>query len=144
CQGDFATSDDCAEGHFCAGGVCSPRRPLGETCGSTDECESGHCVDGLCCDRACDGQCEACDGAGSLGLCAPIAGAPHGGRAPCDGTGTCGGVCDGTDALACRYPGADTTCREPTCSADIAKSEAACNGSGMCSSPTSVHCEAGC
>src|SRR5215468_7265535 len=36
-------------------------RLLGQACGMGTQCESGFCIDGVCCDRACDGQCEACD-----------------------------------------------------------------------------------
>lgn len=48
----------------------------GETCGSGSECHSTNCVDGFCCNVACGGKCEACDGeltvSGQDGSCAPI------------------------------------------------------------------------
>lgn len=43
-----------------------------EDCSGTGEgaqCETGFCVDGVCCNSACDGTCEACDIAGSIGVC---------------------------------------------------------------------------
>jgi hypothetical protein len=33
----------------------------GVSCSNGDGCWSGFCVDGICCDTACEGQCEACD-----------------------------------------------------------------------------------
>ena len=57
--------------------------PDGEPCKSDDECDSQHCVDGVCCDTACGGgspdDCQACavqDGAAVDGTCGPISGAP--------------------------------------------------------------------
>jgi hypothetical protein len=62
------------------------------TCVSPDQCASGACVDGFCCDRACDGDCEACNVAGVEGICSP---SPAGnadcaaGIGVCDGGGRC-------------------------------------------------------
>ncbi|WP_437484901.1 hypothetical protein WME75_46135 [Sorangium sp. So ce1014] len=36
---------------------------LGAPCTRGVECESGYCVDGVCCDRACTAECEACSAA---------------------------------------------------------------------------------
>jgi len=41
-------------------------------CTSGTQCGSGFCVDGVCCDQACSGVCEACDLPGSVGACAPV------------------------------------------------------------------------
>lgn len=43
----------------------------GETCKAAGDCSSGHCVDSVCCDVACDGACESCASAGSKGTCGP-------------------------------------------------------------------------
>ncbi len=45
------------------------RSELGEPCDEESACDSGFCVDGVCCDGACDGACERCDG--TLGVCGP-------------------------------------------------------------------------
>jgi hypothetical protein len=66
----------------------------GSACASGDDCPGGFCADGLCCDRACDGPCEACDLAGSEGVCAPV---PDGsdpddecaGASACNASGIC-------------------------------------------------------
>ncbi len=44
----------------------------GEDCSGTGEntqCATGYCIEGVCCDNACDGVCEACDIDGSRGTC---------------------------------------------------------------------------
>jgi hypothetical protein len=47
----------------------------GETCTGNIDCMSDNCVEGVCCDTACDGECESCLGAntcGTDGTCAPV------------------------------------------------------------------------
>jgi hypothetical protein len=47
----------------------------GNTCQSTSDCLSGFCVDGVCCETACDQQCFACNTAFQLrGMCRPLTG----------------------------------------------------------------------
>src|SRR5436190_371703 len=47
-------------------------KDLGVPCAAGTECTSTLCVDGVCCDKACNGTCEACNVAGSVGRCAPV------------------------------------------------------------------------
>lgn len=64
--GDCLASDEtCGPGGVCVG-------TLGSVCGSGSDCVSGHCVDGVCCNEACDGTCESC----MNGTCAGISGSP--------------------------------------------------------------------
>ena len=138
CLGDCAGDADCQQGQFCSAGVCIVKLVNGASCADAAQCGSGFCVDGLCCDVACDGQCEACDVPGSLGMCSPTAGQPHGAREACKGEhdSTCGGVCDGAHRAACVYPDAGVTCRAPSCKDGVATLAAACDGSGAC--PASI------
>jgi hypothetical protein len=63
-------------------------------CGDDAECQSALCVDGVCCESACDGTCETCDLAAAEGTCSP--------QAPgTDPDGECGeGLCSGAAACA--------------------------------------------
>ena len=44
----------------------------GTACTAATECTSGQCVDGVCCESACGGECETCNLPGSPGKCMPI------------------------------------------------------------------------
>src|SRR5205807_1216158 len=102
---------------------------------------SQHCVDAVCCDTACTGQCEACAESGSVGTCTPVAGGPRNARTACASDGSlCAGTCDGIHPAACTYPGNGTTCRDPSCSSGIAVLTASCDGSGSCPPEQDVSC----
>jgi len=134
------TNMDCAAGNLCENGMCTGRRPNGGMCMTADECESGNCVDGVCCNTACNGQCEACDVMGSLGTCSAVTGAPHGSRTACMGTGTCAATCDGMAREACTFPGASRECRPASCSNGTATAAAACDGMGACPAEMTTAC----
>lgn len=90
-------SSDCESGWYCLQGSCAQQTPLGQQCSSPEACGSGYCVEGLCCDALCGGDCMACTNAetGELtGSCAPTsAGLDPGevcsGPLACDGEGSC-------------------------------------------------------
>ncbi len=75
------------------------KKANGKDCDTDLECESGNCVDDVCCsDAACGSDCEACNLASDLGSCSPKAldtpcGAaiqePTCSKSYCDGKGTC-------------------------------------------------------
>jgi hypothetical protein len=143
--GAVALSGDTAVvGHTCYGtgnaSVFILRLQQGDPCTSATFCPSGLCVDGVCCDRACDGQCEACDVAGHLGVCTPVSGPPHGARAACAGAGPCQARCNGIDVGQCHFPGADLVCRDAQCSEGVATSTALCDGAGQCGASVSTSC----
>ena len=137
----------CPDGYTCRDGACyragggggmgggggggggGGLKALGDACTGGDECDSTFCVDGVCCNRACDGQCEACDSSATPGTCVPVAGAPHGARTACvTGDATCAGACDGNDPTACVYP--TSPCGATTCTNNM-ESGQLCS-SGMC------------
>lgn len=108
-------------------------KPLGTACAAGSECESGFCVDSVCCQSKCDGQCQQCS-PGS-GQCQPVTtGQPVAGRPACTGAGStpCGGSCTIADSLHCTYPASTTQCRSASCSNGIAVSAANCDGAGIC------------
>ncbi|MGZ3416843.1 MAG: Kelch repeat-containing protein [Polyangiales bacterium] len=58
--------------------------PVGSACKIGEKCETGFCVDGVCCDSPCAGACESCVGA-VKGQCAPLTGLPKPGHQTCGG-----------------------------------------------------------
>ena len=113
--------------------VCTPLKALGNTCSGADQCNGGHCVDGVCCASACDGQCEACDVAGSKGQCIAVNGAPRTARTSCVSDGSiCGGMCNGLDHAACVFPDKAISCRAESCTSGVASAASVCDGAGAC------------
>lgn len=51
-------------------------RSIGESCTDPSQCASAFCVDGVCCDRACDGPLEQCNLPGRGGTCGEAAAVP--------------------------------------------------------------------
>jgi hypothetical protein len=158
---------DCATGTFCVDKVCCGKsscgdakdwscaivagtctKRLGAPCGDGAECGSAKCVDGVCCDTACSGQCEACDiidpTTERKGVCTPVKGAPHGTRMACakDSGNVCAdALCDGADRMACKgFVGTGTPCREPKCTDALATPGQQCDGKGTCPASESIGC----
>ena len=141
CNTRCATGTDCAAGDACfAGGVCGPPLDLGTACASDGDCGSGHCVDQVCCDTACGGQCEACNVQAHAGQCTVVTGAPPAGRAACAGSGVCAGQCDGVQGDSCTFPSSSVACRAAACAAGTATPAASCDGAGGCPSPAATSC----
>lgn len=127
----------------------------GVGCVAPTDCISGNCVDGVCCDTACDGICESCSQTGLVGQCSPaMAGTdpdndcaaklpplPDGGTNDdggmsmvppvADNPGACAGSCDGNRA--CAFPANTTSCGSPVCSATATVGSFFCDGTGACS-----------
>ena len=96
-------------------------------------------MDGACCDTACTGQCEACDVAGVVGVCTPVAGAPHRSRAPCsDGGGDvckvreCDGVAGHGGSCQGYKNGITTACGSASCANAKYTPAPTCDGAGAC------------
>jgi len=51
--------------------VALPVGSNGDTCADNTACAAGFCVNGICCQSACTGECLACNVPGSLGTCVP-------------------------------------------------------------------------
>ncbi len=125
------------------------------TCDSTGACKSkqgtacqvvgGGCAaglycspDGVCCDKACTGSCEACDVGGSTGTCKTLAAkaSPHTGHTPCTGSDICAAACDGTSP-SCTYP--TLSCGTPACTSSGYQAVGTCTA-GSCSMPSVEAC----
>lgn len=152
CNGTAACFANCTDNTSCSGsnqctnmscGTLANGRP----CTSGSQCTSTHCVDLVCCDMACSGQCQACDVVTSVGTCAAVAGGVHtsnGLRQACSGSGVCAGTCDGTNVASCNYPGPTMMCSPQTCSGTppTLTMPAFCNSSHVCPSGTMSACQA--
>jgi hypothetical protein len=156
------TSEDCAATQTSTGALCQnpditgtearcdesgacadARREDGESCALGPECRSGFCVDGVCCQEACEGECEVC--AGPAGACGGIeAGDPLGacgeaGRS-CFGRGACllplGSECSGAAdcgsgaCVTAAFDVAGQLCCEQQCAEGQR-----CSGDGRCVDP---------
>lgn len=129
--------DECPGTQVCDGNTICVKL-VGETCSMEAECLSGNCVDGVCCNLACNGVCQACNLAGSEGTCTnvPLGEDPSDECADgaCTGAATCqkanGGTCNNAtqcgsgfcvDGVCC-----DTACDTKCVSCVVAGSAGAC------------------
>lgn len=136
------TATSCTAGTYCdSTGTCAKTLDSGASCSTGTQCTSGNCVDGVCCDAKCDGQCQSCKESGSVGTCKTVKGDPISPRAACGGTGKCKAQCDGTSATACTYPGSSTECTAAKCSAGKVTTASVCNSSGSCTTSGTNACE---
>jgi len=122
----------------------------GAACGNGSQCQSGHCVDGVCCDIACDGTCRACVAAKtgySDGVCAAIEiGTDPDTECADEGASSCGSTgagCNGNAVTpACiQYP-TTTTCATATCVDGMFTKARNCDGAGACAQKTTWSCGA--
>ena len=69
----------------------------GAKCASAKTCATGHCVDGVCCESACDATCKVCAATtkttGFIGACTLVAAGKQdlSAKTPCSGTQACDG-----------------------------------------------------
>ena len=147
CNGDCTADAQCASDAYCASGKCTKKGKQADACTTDKQCGSGHCADGVCCDTACNGQCEACNKVpeGKAGTCTAVTGKPLGARTACAATdAACAGACDGKNTLNCNYPAQGVVCRDGTCADGQATVASYCNGHGACPAALTISCEKGC
>lgn len=131
------TSDSCASpDDYCVDGLsCAPKKASGEACGHDNQCGSGSCVDGVCCESACAGTCEACSAlltGLADGTCGAIQSAEEPGKCDAQGTGCAGnactclaGTCKAQNGEVCTL---DTACASGNCEcSNVDCSEKRCN-----------------
>jgi hypothetical protein len=115
--------------------------PDGFVCKEAKDCRSGHCVDGICCNSACDGICESCDQPGMGGRCLVVpAGQDPDDECAEEPPSSCGrdGACDG--ARACRRYPAGSVCVAGSCQVATERSARLCDGQGVCQPETVKSC----
>lgn len=125
-----------------SGGLGGSKAGLGVSCAARTDCLSGFCVDGVCCDSACDGVCEQCSSAGVCAMpatdsaCAPVS-CPQ--STACKtymsstlSTNLCKsqGMCKTQSDCPFQYTPVRTPC------GGIAPDQMLCDGAGSCKQPT--------
>jgi len=150
CGGMLSCNDGMKDGTEtdvdCGGGTtCAIKCAQGKKCAANSDCTSNFCVDGVCCNSACAGACQACTaakkGAGADGACGSVAaGTDPDNECTDQGAATCGtnGVCDG--AGACAKYAAGTTCVAAFCNGSTLNKADTCNASNMCVDGGAVSC----
>ena len=78
CDGDVCgttcgSDADCTATSYCDMGQCVPHHVEGTACSAGNECASSFCVDGVCCNNACDQPCRACNISPNVGSCSLVA-----------------------------------------------------------------------
>jgi hypothetical protein len=133
CGNTCATNNDCQAPNTCINGSCG-KKPPGAICARADECLSNFCVDGVCCNSACNSACQTCNRADMPGTCLPVAAGLVDPRMMCavEPANPCGrnGTCNGAGACAVRA--ANTPCGDASCAAGMQTAAALCDGSGRC------------
>jgi FG-GAP repeat len=121
-------------------------RVNGASCEVATDCQSGHCVEGLCCDSPCAGcfSCRAADKqTGDDGECGPVKAGQRASSTTCleSSPESCGqtGACDG--AGDCALYDAGTPCRAASCAnASTLKMARSCDGGGACGAAKTKTC----
>ena len=148
CMNPCTNDNECLAGNICLAGACKPLGMPGLPCVDGLACVSGFCVDGVCCDVACAGACEACStakkGQGADGQCGPIvAGVDPDDECAAEPPPTCGfdGQCNG--AGSCARHAAGTPCAAGACDGTTQTNPSSCDGSGTCVAGAEVSCVEG-
>lgn len=107
CVPACSSDADCPADSLCdpATSMCKGKLMLGAPCSSAAQCQSGFCVNQVCCDTACSGECQACSiaaGAATDGVCGSIS-PPN---QDMDGDGFTGADGDCNDCNPAANPGA--------------------------------------
>src|SRR5262249_37392971 len=92
CYVTCSGNSQCISGKTCMGNSCG-LKPLGSACTGDAQCDTpGHCADGVCCNSACTGACQACNVAPGIGACVTVTSGTTPrcmGNSQCDGSGNC-------------------------------------------------------
>jgi hypothetical protein len=144
CAKTCTVDPDCGTGAYCDTGTCKPKKANGEAASTTSQCQGGIVADGVCCNDACTGLCEACDAGTTKGTCTAVVGSARHGSCPGPTAGNLcsGGVCDGKSRTSCAgLPGPSTICQAASCSGGIEIQQGLCDGGGTCPVPVTHKCD---
>jgi hypothetical protein len=142
CWTSCTTTAQCKGAMPCNSMQCGPKSNGSPCTNIAGECQSGNCVDGVCCDTpaASCGGCKQCNLVSALGTCSnvPTGQDPHGTCPTNNATCTAGGC---NNAGACT-PAASTVTCATACGSTNQLSTTKCNGvsTGCTNSPTTASC----
>lgn len=152
CSTGCASDAACATGNYCGSTSCYPKKGNGTGCAANNECTSGFCATGMCCDSACTGQCDSCNLTGKAGTCSPVTGPPESGKPACGlgfqcQAGACAPSCTTDLQCAASHYCSGGTClaKKPLGSTCTTTSECAsfnCVDGYCCNSPCNGACQA--
>ena len=129
-----ATNCDTVAGYGCLSGLCQ-KKPNGSTCTDSSQCSNGHCVDGYCCNTACDALCYACDVSPTPGTCSPV---PNNAADATSASGPCLAACQGQTQMSGLCDGAGSCKGVSSCQTGFVCANNACvstcSGSTGCAS----------
>jgi hypothetical protein len=109
------------------------RKPNGQSCDNAQDCTSGHCVDGVCCDRACSGACQGCNLPGRAGSCSAVAAGTGCQPGTCSGNLLLGsGACDGGGSCVIE---SSRSCGDYLCDPATGSCRSSCASTKECNSP---------
>jgi len=99
-QDDNNATTTCSGNTQSCNGMGQCKKDNGETCSTNTECNSNFCVDGVCCENACNTTCFSCNQASAEGTCLAISFNVEDTNATttCMGTSACDGTTNGTNA----------------------------------------------
>jgi hypothetical protein len=145
CEKPCTVPADCPTGSFCgANKICHNQLTNGAQCGAAGECRSKFCVDGVCCESACTGTCNACSKSKTgqdSGRCVGVAANQDpDNECAVDNANACGrdGTCSGGGA--CKVKSLGTACGAATCSGSTLTPQGSCDGASSCDGGTPQAC----
>jgi hypothetical protein len=136
------TSDaQCAPGKACVNGACGDF-PDGRPCTKPEDCLSGFCADGVCCNTECDEPCFTCAASNKRGVCSPASAGTTDPMCEAEASTSCGtsGRCDGNGQ--CGNFDNNTICEGASCdeASNTATGSVKCSNGACPENPASHSC----
>jgi hypothetical protein len=132
---------DCntAAGYHCILGICEQKVPQGGACTGNGDCSTNNCVNNVCCNQPCTGDCDVC----STGACIKATSGDPNAKCilkPYDQMHpACRAQCGA--AGVCTYPDSTTVCAASSCPDSATVQPASvCDSAGGCTKPPTMSC----
>ena len=123
----------CLSPYACVSGTCAIRCVTSAVCVGVGRT----CVDGYCCDSACNGPCETCNELKNEGTCLTAPEGPPPALRFCEGaSGECGLRCNGAAGDRCQVARSGSACGTESCDGNTVNKRGTCDGAGACSAST--------